>query len=166
MAQKVSVSGTVEAVNDRGFKINGKWFNKAQRFNGAVPGVGDKVSFDAYGPKEDLIYRFTIGEGSSNASTGHAVVQPTVARAVAGKEPGGNRNPDNPRGTALLAAATLMQGSEGTVQQVASNAIAIARAFEVYLAGVPAPQSDEAEGLYWVAPVIDYPIEDLGREEN
>lgn len=141
MSNKVPISGVVEQVSDSGFKVAGRWFNKARTADKyQAPTVGQTVTFDAYGQNQNVVYQLRV-EGNGNG-VGPAA-QP-VASATNGAVPVGvHRSGSAARDTALMAAATLLQGSEGNVEQVASNCVAIARIFEVYLGGKQTQQEEE-----------------------
>lgn len=134
MASGVPMSGVVEAVNDRGFKIDGQWVNRAEKFNGAEPKVGDRVSYTLYGK---LVYKFMIGEGNATSRN--------PAAPVAGASTSDRSSPPPPiigvgglRGQALMAAATLMAGAWSDASPVASDVLVVARCFEEYLTGATA----------------------------
>lgn len=174
MGQKVPVSGVVEQVKQDGtaFKLGGKWYTRADRVaqDFTAPEVGAAINFDAYGGKQDIVYRYmTGGESKTNGngqSGSNGVHRPERVHAgspapVAGG--GSNAGVGSTRAAALLAAATLLQGSEGTVEVVAGNAIAVARAFEAYLgAKGDCPPADADDRLYWV---VD-PDQFLGMENQ
>lgn len=148
MANKAPVQGTVEAVNaERGsFKVDGKWYSRAHQSNTTeLPAVGSTISFDAYGQQYNIWYRYScLGGGKENGSNGFTQPAPAAqpgsgparsvgaAVAVAGC-----------KAAALTAAATLLQGSEGNVTDVAANVIVVAKAFESYLTNA----QQETEGM-------------------
>lgn len=141
MAEKVAIAGQVEDVqpSTSSFRVGGRWFERAQRSeHKGLPSVGSVVRFDAYGQKQNLWYRFQEdGNGTSGAVASHS-------GANGGHVPTGPSNgtsdsvrvaPPHPRGAALMAAAMLLQGIDGTVESAAQSALVVAGIFEQYLGG-------------------------------
>ena len=138
MSNKVPVSGVVEQVSPTGFKLGGKWFNKAKGADKyQAPGVGQTVSFDAYGANQNIVYAI---KETTNGTNGNSAGNPGV---LAGAQVRPHIGGSDCRSSALVAAATLLQGSEGNVEQVASNCVAVSRIFEVYLSGQTVTDDEE-----------------------
>jgi len=139
MPNSTSFQGEVIALapDKRAFKIRFgdeiKWVQiSARRKTTGLPEKGTVVSFDAYGPERTVVYKWDAinnPDALPVKPASETPPAPSTANVIAATAP--TPSSLEVRRTALLAAATAMQGqpADGRTTKV----IAMAKAFEAYL---------------------------------
>lgn len=133
MSQKTPVSGTVVAVGSgNSVKIGNQWYSLSSKGDGRMPSVGQTVTFDGYGEKQNIFYRFSVaGEGAtSNGNGGHS-----APAHSSGPDPLAAAGVRVSKDVALLAAAALLAGSDDTVEGLVERTKLVAGMFEKFLEG-------------------------------
>jgi len=150
MADKRPVQGTVTSTSNNGkqqMEIGGKWYVLSPKASGvSLPAIGEIVAFDAYGRDYDIFYRWSVLGSTAFESVAPGFNQP-VANGAGGQSswPGPQPMPTRPENwivqptkqAALQAAATLLAGSDGSVEDLADRTRMVASLFEHFLKEKP-----------------------------